>query len=488
MDYLECIRVGKAGSRVKFIDLYTPSGIGDIYWVLMKLARKANEVGAKFRIHTPPGADIKMARGKFLEFIDCVESVTPDGIPYPALIKKAREIGFYTELQPVMYCECNTWLEEGNRIEHYLPAFETEFVLNWQVDHDSLRKAKRYLRADKKNVVIYTSSIANNESTSTGSWKASDWSSRISELAKMPDVNLIWIGASYDEDMLKQWMDIRFAASHVLIDEPADVIVMLLRMCDGFISYQSGLSVISVIESVPTFMLYFRKIDKLRFAFNPPGGNYDAPFFDHRPDFSGWVQELPMRPILGRGKKLSDYTFWVNDNVEQTEKDWLENPTGHREQYETIADLEGAITEVGCGSGQLATYIKNPYQGMDQSIELLKIAQHKNPSKAFALVNIRKLDVARCKVDNVCAFGFMKHFSLAEWDSIFARLATMAVKTLTVETPLAETDWEEMGYDFPHVFVTDTRVRANATRNGFKVVRVTENSAKEFTYRMERVR
>lgn len=472
---------------MRHIDLYTPSGIGDIYWVLMKLARKANEVGAKFRIHTPPGHDIKMQRGKFLEYIDCVESVAPDGMHYPDLIRKAKQIGHYTELQPVMYCECNTWLEEGNRIEHYLNAFETEFVLNWQISPEALRRAKSFLRADKKNIVVYTSSVGNNNSSSTGNWRASDWTPRLKELSQMPDVNLIWVGASYDEDMLRQQIDQSFLCRHYLIDEPADVIVQLLRLCDGFISYQSGLSVISVIEKVPTFMLYFRKIDKLRYGFNPPGGNYEAPFFDYKPDFSGWVSLLPMRSdVLGRDIKQSDYTFWVNQNVEQTEKDWLENPVLHREQYETIADLVGPVVEVGCGSGCLAQYIKNPYTGLDQSDRLLELARAKNPDKVFASVNIRRIDPMKFRADHVCAFGFMKHFSLKEWDSIFGRLAYMAAKTLTIETPLAAEDWEELGYEFPHVFVTDARVRRNAAQNGFEVVKVSENSAKEFTYRMER--
>lgn len=470
---------------MKFIDLYTPSGIGDIYWVLMKLARKANEIGAKFRIHTPPGADIKMQRGKFLEYIDCVENVTPDGITYPALIAKARTEGHYSELKPVMYCECNTWLEDGNRIEHYLAAFETEFILNWQVSHESLRNAKKVLRQDKKNIVIYTSGIANNASSSTGSWKPSDWLARIQALAAMPDVNLIWIGASYDTDLLES---VKHCFAHVLIDEGADVVVMLLRQCDGFISYQSGLSVISVIENVPTFMLYFRKIDKLRFAFNPPGGVYDAPFFDYRPHFDAWVQALPMRDILGRGRKLADYTFWVDENVQQTEKDWLENPVLHREQYETIKDLVGSVVEVGCGSGCLAQYVQNKYTGLDQSEKLLNLARDKNPGKVFAQVNIRRINPETYKSDNVCAFGFMKHFALKEWDSIFGRLAHMAAKTLTIETPLNDIEWEELGYDFPHVFVTDARVRKNAAENGFRVVSVSENTANEFTYRMERVR
>jgi len=462
------------------IDLYTPSGIGDIYWVLQKLARTASAQGEKFRIHTPPGSDIKMARGKFLEYIDCVESVTPDGIPYPELIKKAAQFN-YKSLEPVMYCEANTWLEDGKRIEQYLPAFPTEFVLNWQVSHESLRKAKKHLLPDKKNIVVYTSGIANNDSNSTGKWTHKEWFARIADLKQQEDVNLIWIGASYDTDLLQP---IKKHFDSIFIDESADVVVMLLRQCDGFISYQSGLSVISVIENIPTFMLYFKKIDKLRHAFNPPSVNYSAPFFDDLPEFGGWVTNLPKRMLLGRGVTQRDYTFWVNENVEQTEKDWIENPQGHLEQYDTIKDLKGPIIEVGCGSGQLATHIKNEYTGLDQSDKLLELCRKKNPGKTFTLINIR--EATEYKADNVCAFGFMKHFSLKEWDSIFAKLASMAVKTLTIETPLNDKDWEELGYDFPHTFVSDERVRRNAKENGFKVLKVSENTANEFTYRMVR--
>lgn len=472
---------------MKFVDLFVPSGIGDIYWVLMKLARKANEIGAKFRIHVPPGQDVKMQRGKFLEFIDCVESVEADGIPYKDLIVKAGQEGHYEELKPVMYCECNTWLEEGNRIEFYLPAFETEYVLNWQFGVDSLRRAKSFLKSDKKNIVVYTSGKQNNASVSTGRWRAADWLPRIEKLKENKDVNLVWIGASYDVDILEAVPGLRKNFDRILIDESSDVIIQLLRLCDGFISYQSGLSVISVVEKIPTYMLYFRKIDKLRYSFNPPDGVYDAPFFDWLPDFDGWVESLPLRPVLGREVKQKDYTFWVDKNLEVTEKDWLENPVLHDEQYETIKDLEGLTMEIGCGSGCLAQRIQNNYLGVDQSKELLKLAQNKNPNKVFVFGDIRNLPL-HFKAENVCAFGFMKHFKISEWDFIFAVLAGRAEKTLTIETPLSETgqDWEEVGYEFPHTFVTDERVRQNAEANGFSVDWVKKNSANEFTYRMTR--
>lgn len=468
---------------MKHIDLYTPSGIGDIYWILMKLARKANEVGRKIRIHCPPGADIKMARGKFLEFIDCVESVAPDGIPYERLIQKAQSFGHYPALADEMFCECNTWLESGERLELYMPAFPTEFALNWQIDPESIRRATSFLNPSMKNIVIYTSGRMNNMSKSVGRWSIMDWRKQVAQVRAMPDVNLIWIGAQYDADILP---DLKRNFEHILIDETADVILSLLRLCDGFVSYQSGLSVISVCEQVPTYMLYFRKIEKLTHTFNPPEGEYQAAFFDEVPNFSGWIQKLPLRPVLARGVQKRDYTFWVNDNIEQTEKDWIENPQGHQEQYETIKDLQGSVLEVGCGSGCLAQHITNKYLGFDQSEKLLRLARAKNPDKKFVTGNIREIP-ANWHSDHVCAFGFMKHFSLSEWDEIFGKLAAVALKTLTIETPIRDEEWEDVEHDFPHVFVSEARVWRDAELCGFKVLRVSENSAKEFTYRMERI-
>jgi hypothetical protein len=55
----------------------------------------------------------------------------------------------------------------------------------------------------------------------------------------------------------------------VWVDKPADAIIHLLRNCDKFLSYQSGLSCISVAEGISTYMLYFEKLKQLRFTFCP---------------------------------------------------------------------------------------------------------------------------------------------------------------------------------------------------------------------------
>ncbi len=464
------------------IDLYTPSGIGDIYWVLQKLGRAANAAGEKFRIHTPPGQGAKFARGKFLEFIDCVESVQPDGMPYPDLVNHAET---YEGLQPVMYCEANTWLESGQRLEHYMPAFETEFVLNWQIGLDSIRKASQHLDFSKKNVLIYTSGVQNNESLSTGPWKPSDWVDRVREI-KGSGVHLVWVGAHYDSDILKA-CDMAHLFDRIMTDEPADVVVSALRMCDGFISYQSGLSCISTVESIPTLMLYFRKIEALSKTFHPVEANYEPVFFDEAPRFKSWVDSLELRQHEWRAPK-KDYTFWVGENIETTERDWHLNPWVHEDQHNAIKHLKGHILEIGCGSGQLAARIENPYTGFDQSEELLELARRKNPGKVFfqgSVRDIQKSDVFTSP--NVCAFGFLKHFRLSEWDGVFATLAANATETLTIEAPIVEgNDWEDLRHDFPHTFVTRERITRLAKDHGFTIEKETMNRSGEYIFNLKR--
>ena len=130
--------------------------------------------------------------------------------------------------------------------------------------------------------------------------------------------------------------------------------------------------------------LAFLRFARLTHTFNPPtGANYQAAFFDALPFFGEWVRGLPLRPVLGRGKAKKDYTFWVNENVEQTEKDWLENPWLHDEQFASIAHLSGGtLLEVGCGSGCLAQRVKNVYRDWETDRKSTRLnSSHEIPSR-----------------------------------------------------------------------------------------------------------
>jgi len=179
------------------IDLITPSGIGDIYWLMMKL----QSTGEKFHIRTPSGDTPQAIRAKFLLHLEGVEKTSATGLPFPVLQKKAVAFNYKTVLRQ-MFLECNTHLENGNRIENFMPDFPTDFKLRWKISESEKEKAKTYIQENKKNIVIYTSSITNNNSKSTGNWRAENWLSVIREIKKTDNVNIIWLGADYDSDML----------------------------------------------------------------------------------------------------------------------------------------------------------------------------------------------------------------------------------------------------------------------------------------------
>lgn len=270
------------------IQVFSPSGIGDAYWLLMKVLPNTNK---RIHLRVPPGNSEVYKRSSFLCSIDRVEKVTADGLPYTALIHKAKEFS-YKKIEKVMYLEANTWLESGKHIEDYMPGFINSYRLNWLITKDEYQKAISFFSPSKKNIVIYTSSLQNNRKVKN--WNSDFWKVLISRLYK--SVNLIWIGAEYDSDILEQFKGFNL---NTVINESPGVILSLLRNCTGFISYQSGLSCISVAESIPTFMLYFRHIEKLSYSICPKTSLnnsvlYYRAFFDsvYTTQIESWINSL----------------------------------------------------------------------------------------------------------------------------------------------------------------------------------------------------
>jgi len=245
------------------VAVYTNPGIGDAYWALMKILPH-EEVDLKV---------VKCAiyRSHFLGQLKGVRSVEEfDMSPKAFTLHAASLYGSYSGLAPSMYMDMNTYLETGARIENYMPnAFKTTtFNLEWELTKEGGDKAKSFIVPGMKNVIIYTSSARNNTGGSAAPWTPRRWHDVIADLyRKVPYLNLVWIGAYYDTDILPQ---LDFPQMKVMIAESPEVVIQLLSGADCFITYQSGLSILAVCNSIPTYMLYFNKLDKLRWSWCPP--------------------------------------------------------------------------------------------------------------------------------------------------------------------------------------------------------------------------
>lgn len=245
------------------VTLYTFPGIGDAYWTLAKVL-PALEAGDKLDLKVMKSGYF---RSGFLNYLEGVNSVSEFPMADPAFRKKCASLyDQYTELKPEMWLDANTWLEAGKRFDDYLPHLPSQYRLRWKLTKDGYKQARSFLTG-KKDLVLYTSSKTNNENQSTGQWQPKYWNSVVEHLYKaIPDLNLIWIGGQPDTTILPHFNH-KF---RTLVDAPADTVIQLLLESRGFISYQSGLSVISVMQSIPTCMLWFPKLQAMYNTFCPP--------------------------------------------------------------------------------------------------------------------------------------------------------------------------------------------------------------------------
>ena len=251
------------------ITVVVPPGIGDIYWLLMKVVPNTDQ---KIKLKVCH-ADNK--RAHFLKYLDAVEEVVEDPKTSFLRLRKLCWGKNYKSVQAVMYMEANTWLEAGKRIEDYYPHFKTEHKLKWNITDEGRKIAQSYLKPGMNNVALFTSCYAHNKQENVvGDWKPEHWVTIVEHMYRtIPDLNIIWLGAPWDTDMIKLLE--HFPSIQFMTNQPADAVITVLRETQCFVAYQSGLSVISICEEIPTYMAYFDRLDPMHYAYAPKETMHD---------------------------------------------------------------------------------------------------------------------------------------------------------------------------------------------------------------------
>lgn len=287
------------------MNVYCPPGIGDIMWLLQKLFPNTDRT---FNIHS---WDRTTVSSPFLKGLERIENVNQFKGRFSTFSNFknhcAKEYVKYCKMSRDqinnlndIYLEANTFAEAGNRLENYLPNLpDIQFQLPWKTNEESTKEVSD-LNTGRNSIVIYTSTIKNNKVPQhTGKWKSENWLEIIDSIIKtFPGIQIHWVGSSYDTDF-KDLIHKYFSEELItyFVDKPAEFLIPLLKTSNCFISYQSGISCISMSENIPTTMFYFDNLSKLPNSLCPPTSLnnkhiYNPIFFNHieTKDIISWIE------------------------------------------------------------------------------------------------------------------------------------------------------------------------------------------------------
>lgn len=250
-----------------------PSGIGDSIWLFMKLIN-ANET---FDFHI---SDSKPQRAK--QVFDLLPSISNSCSYVPGLayksIRAASEqfdtVNWFSIKEKAIALSCNFHLEQGRRIEDFLPDLPTSYILPYDTS-GSLFDRTDLPQGFTEFIGVYASAYGGNKNWS--GWNENSWFDLIQKIhLEKPNACFCIIGASWDMDLggklirLLQQNNVPYFDT---IGKPLTYVIELLKVLDYFIGYPSGLSILNeTLGAKGTFMFYPNNgsLDKMMYAWADP--------------------------------------------------------------------------------------------------------------------------------------------------------------------------------------------------------------------------
>lgn len=160
---------------------------------------------------------------------------------------------------------------------------------------------------------------------------------------------------------------------------------------------------------------------------------------------------------------IADYSAYLTpERLAVEEEAWRESAIFERYAFElkSVLWISGCVSvvEVGCGVGLVPTCFSDTatmnYIGVDANehcIARARAREYHQPC-AFHLADLRLLDIEPCQV--VCAFAFLKHFALCEWQDIVVKLLSFGKRYGVFTMNVGAEDHDDFSQGYPHTWVS----------------------------------
>lgn len=276
---LKIIRTAKTPASE--ITLVVPQGLGDIFWVYQKFAPYYNKINIDIAVI---GEDKVQNRSEpwlsLFPKIDRIGFKKMTAKMYEAMIAKYYKIEniLNREINDSVEYSCNKWLESGVRIDEIDSSLKIEEFIDLKVEPFDL--------PFNKYVCLYVSGSTKMHGAAVlGAWPIEGWLKLTREVYKTFGTNLpiVIIGASFDANVIREISEKLTGAgiqNHHFINEAPAKILHVLKNCEFFIGYQSGLNIVADNFDVKQIMIYYKYLEPMLYTWakrkNIANGTFNA--------------------------------------------------------------------------------------------------------------------------------------------------------------------------------------------------------------------
>jgi len=246
------------------LNIRVPAGIGDISWCYSKLVNLNQKINLWISADNPRRSldfvkllpNINKAQYDTKNFHDIVNHSTPHTTTKEDLTQLSQ--------QQILNFSLNRFLEQGNRIENFIPDLPTNLHYSINTTHDDKQYAEKILKLSENPIGIYTSNYIN--ITNWNGWHLDEWKILITKIHKtFPKATFILLGATYDKSFTDDLSKIISPIPHINLTGTTTIAqtIEVIKILKYFISYPCGLPILANIVGTPVMMFYPNHLEKL---------------------------------------------------------------------------------------------------------------------------------------------------------------------------------------------------------------------------------
>lgn len=257
---------------MKTLSFCVPSGIGDISWIYSKLHCAPPDFN--FELLVSEGWPHRSV--DFCRLLPRVVCASYESISYQDILMfgQLHDVSTFEAISSNgfgrTFISCNLHLEQGKRLESWLPDLATDFHYPLNTEVDDRLAAEELLKPYEGCVKIGISAASYRGSEAWDTWRAPKWNRFLDLVKEIVGERCLFVLLGGFWDDLTFSLSKRDDACELVGKTSVAQAYELHKLLDGYVGFSSGLGVLATLLSKPTVMLWPNHQVDLSNSWAPP--------------------------------------------------------------------------------------------------------------------------------------------------------------------------------------------------------------------------